>query len=168
MRYFLAVLALLMFAGVALAGETALTFEGGNMWLLDYGDTPTLLPGLGAGISYRPTYVNEEGQEVPSDLLFLLGITPTPDQPYGSLMVDWRLATWQGIKFYLGPGVATLYEEGGNYSLGAVGEARMEFGVANNPMFFVIGSGYIWRQATEALPDPANVPFYLALGARTQ
>jgi hypothetical protein len=31
-------------------------------------------------------------------------------------------------------------------------------------MFFAVGSGYIRCQATQDLPDPANVPFYLALG----
>jgi hypothetical protein len=90
------------------------------------------------------------------------------DQPYGSVLVDYRFVTWQGIDWLAGPGVATLQETGGVYSLGAVGELRLEFNVGQNPMFFVIGSGYIWRKATVEVPDPANVPFYLALEARTQ
>ena len=69
---------------------------------------------------------------------------------------------------FAGSGVATLREDGGLYSLGAIGELRLEFDVGKNPMFFILGTGYIWRQATEDMPDPANVPFYLALGARTQ
>ena len=61
-----------------------------------------------------------------------------------------------------------LREESGVYSLGGVGELRLEFHVGETPMFLAIGAGYIWREPTEEVPDPANVPFYLALGARTQ
>ncbi len=103
-----------------------------------------------------------------SDLAFHGSITPTAEQPYGSLMVEYRFMTWQGIDWFAGPGVAMLQEDGGIYSLGAVGELRLEFNAGNNPLFFMVGAGYIWRECTEEMPDPANIPFYLALGARTQ
>ena len=57
---------------------------------------------------------------------------------------------------------------GGIYSLGAVGEVRLGFDVGQNPIFFVIDAGHIRREATEDVPDPADVRFHLPLGARTQ
>jgi len=156
-----ALIALFALACHALAGEVPLTADAGVSVMIGYKQPAESMRDVGLGIGYRPSYVNDDGLEQYSRLLFLLG--GNYGAGTGTLKVLGRFSSIWGVDWYAGPGIMAI-DEAGVYALGPVGEFRIEFYTGYNPMYFALMSGYVWRNEPGANP----VPLEVKLGFRTQ
>ena len=149
----------------AVAGEVPITADAGVSVMIGYKQPAESVRDLGVGIGYRPTYLDEQGIEQDSRLLFLIG--GNYGSGTGDLKVLCRVSSWGGVNWLVGPGLMAI-EEAGTYSLGPIGEFRIEAYAGNNPVQFTAGSGYVWRNGTEDNPNPNPVPLWVKIGVRTQ
>ena len=161
----LCVFMLVGFATGAIAGEVPVTADAGVSVMIGYKQPAESVRDLGVGVGYRPTYIDEQGVEQDSRLLFLIG--GNYGSGTGDLKVLCRFASTWGVDWLAGPGLMAI-EEAGTYSLGPIGELRLEAMAGANPVQFTVGSGYVWRNATEDNPNPNPVPLWAKIGVRTQ
>jgi hypothetical protein len=147
------------------AGGVPLGADAGIHMMLGAGQPAENVRDIGLSIGYRPTFVNETGLEEYSRLLFLLG--GNYGSGTGDLKVLARFGSWWGVDWYAGPGIMAI-EEAGTYSIGPIGEFRLEAYTGMNPIQFSFGSGHVWRNATEENPNPNSVPLWAKIGFRTQ
>lgn len=165
MRILCVWLVIILVASAVWASSVPLTADAGISVMIAANQPAESMRDVGLGIGYRPTYVNDQGAEQYSRLLFLLG--GNYGSGTGALKVLARFSSIWGVHWLAGPGIMAI-DEGGAYALGPVGEFRIEFDSGFNPMYFSVVSGYVWRNATEDNPSPNPVPLEVKLGFRTQ
>ena len=158
-------LAIILVAGAVWASEVPLMADAGIHVMLGRNQPAEHVRDIGASIGYRPTYVNELGLEQYSRLLFLL--SGNYGSGTGDMKILARFGSWWGVDWLAGPGLMAI-EEAGTYSLGPIGEFRIEAYSGNNPIQISMGAGHVWRNATEDNPNPNPVPLWVKFGIRTQ
>jgi len=152
------------------AGSVPLTADAGVSVMIGYKQPAESMRDVGLGMGYRPTFLNDDGFEEYSRLLFLLG--GNYGSGTGALKVLARVSSIWGVDWFAGPGIMAI-DEGGTYALGPVGEWRLEFDVGYNRMYFSLVSGYVWRNpfndpGTGELVKPNPVPLEVKLGMLSQ
>jgi len=150
----------------AWAGEVPIGANTGIAVMLGNDKAAESIRDIGGELGYRPTVIDAEGVAQRSRLLFLIG--GNYGSGTGDLKALVRVSSWGGVDWLLGPGIMAIEEEGGIYSLGPIGEFRIEGFAGNNGVQLSCGSGYVWRASTPNNPDPNPVPLWVKFGIRTQ